>query len=388
MSKNYRLKGLLPNEQKETKESNEKWDFGTVVNGQRQIDNLLGFSCYTLGYNRPDLIDYVCDNLKNRKPEIGEQFASRVDDNFLNDVTYQLTDTLYDMSNGYRMFFSMSGSDANEGAIKLAAAYHKLKGNKNKKKIVSFKESYHGSTYLTQGLGLIAMTDPYYSLDRAPFVKIIKRNFATEDIDWSEVACIMVESCAWLNELNADPPEFWKKLDDIRKEHDVLIIVDDVFMGGGKTGNWFGWQHLKMSDTESFKPDIFTMGKAITGGFFQLAITLYSEKIAEQIPERFNWDHGYTYSFCLPGILSVLKTMEILKHENVFGNNSLTNEHGSRFDINNTRARNIFESNGYTVVNQLGNMFNTTDGRDYYFYIIPFTATDEYFDVLEKETKR
>ena len=63
------------------------------------------------------------------------------------------------------MFFAMSGSDANEGAIKLAAAYHKLKGNKNKKKIVSFKESYHGSTYLTQGLGLIAMTDPYYSLE-------------------------------------------------------------------------------------------------------------------------------------------------------------------------------------------------------------------------------
>ena len=65
-------------------------------------------------------------------------------------------------------------------------------------------------------------------------------------------------------------------------------------------------------------PDIFTMGKAITAGFFPLSATMYGPKIAEVLPDNFNWEHGFTYNFSQAGILSCIKYLEILNDERPF----------------------------------------------------------------------
>ena len=82
--------------------------------------------------------------------------------------------------------------------------------------------------------------------------------------------------------------------------YDIPIIVDDIFMGGGKLGKFFGWE------TTPFRPSIFTMGKALTGGHFPLSMTCYDDYIDKALGDNFNWDHGYTYSFFNFGIISVL----------------------------------------------------------------------------------
>lgn len=386
MNNNYRIKGLIPGPQRDISISTTKWDFGNIIDGQKKIDNLLGFGCYTLGFNRVDIIDFVCENLKTRRPEIAEDFSSIRANNLLNDVTLELSEELNWMSNGYKSFFALSGSDANEGAIKLASAYHDLKGNKHKKTIVSFKDSYHGSTFLTQGLSDQNIIDPYYTLEKYSFIKNLHRDFDVAHTNWTDVSCIVVESRSWTNHLENDSIDFWKKLDHIRNTYDVLIIIDDIFIGGGKSGHFFGWSHLRKGQNERFKPDIFTMGKGITGGYFPLSITLYNEKIDDILPKDFNWQHGFTYSFSLSGILSMIKFIKILKDENIYGTNTyLQGYDDSKFYNNTNTASNIFIKNSFEIHNQLGCMFSVKKDDKKYFYVIPLNATKEYFDILQEE---
>jgi adenosylmethionine-8-amino-7-oxononanoate aminotransferase len=386
---NNRIKGLIPGPQKDLSISTTKWDFGNIVDGKKIIDSLLGFGCYTLGFNRHDIIDYVCENLKTKRPEIAEDLSGVRENNMLNDVTFELTDELYWMTGGYKSFFALSGSDANEGAIKLASAYHDLKGNTHKKNIVSFKDSFHGSTFLTQGLSSSIIINPYYTLEKYSFVKNIDRTFDVNEIDWKNVSCIVVESRSWTNHLEEDSMDFWKKLDDIRNEYDVLIIIDDIFIGGGKSGHFFGWERLRQGINKKFRPDIFTMAKGITGGYFPLSITLYNQKIDAVLPKNFNWEHGFTYSFSLAGILSVIKVLKILKEENIYGTKTYVHndQDDSKFNTNNRNAANIFKQNGFEINNQLGSMFSVKKNNNKYFYVIPLNATKEYFDILQEELK-
>jgi acetylornithine aminotransferase/acetylornithine/N-succinyldiaminopimelate aminotransferase len=269
-------------------------------------------------------------------------------------------------------FFSLSGSDANEGAVKLASAYHFQKGNHHKKFVVGFENSYHGSTWLTMSIGHENFLDkPFYTLDPYQSIKRIPRDFSDDCIDWNSVAAIMIETCAYGQEMHPPTSEFWARLDRIREKHDVLIIIDDVFMGGGKTGDYVGWKKFNI------EPDISTMGKAITAGFFPLSMALYNKKIEDVLPKDFRWEHGFTYSFSLAGIASAMKYLEILERDNLLANH----------DRLVSTAVSVFQDSGFNIVSQFGLHFSVYNGQEKPFYIIPVNATDEYFDVLKENLK-
>ena len=119
------------------------------------------------------------------------------------------------------------------------------------------------------------------------------------------------------------------------------------------------------------------MGKAITGGFFPLSVTMYSKKIDEVLPDDFDWEHGFTYNYSLPGVLSCIKYIDIIHKE------QLMSQH---HDIVAT-AKSIFEEAGYNIMGQFGTLFDLMRGDDHKFFIIPINATYEYFDVLRKQIK-
>ena len=360
------LKGLIPGTQKNINVSPEKWEYGNVINNNKKIDAFLGLGCFTLGFKRHDIIDHVCEQLKHHVYDNAE--ALFVEENiYLHNIAFQLSEKLYQITDGYKSFFALSGSDANEGAVKLAAAYHKLKGN-NKDKVIAFHNSYHGSTFLNHNMGNALSEDPFYNLKKYDGVQLIKKDFEKDSVDWGSVMCIIVETRSWSSLLNPEPEGFWQKLKDIQGEHDVLIIIDDIFIGGGKTGQFVGWQHLDI------KPDIFTMGKSITGGYFPLSVTLYNEKVYSVLPKNFVWDHGFTYSFSSAGILSTLKYMDILEKEKIFEN----------IEAVRTRAEHVFYRCNYKVINNLGVMYFIQRQDSSLFYIIPLNATDEYFQLLEQ----
>lgn len=362
-----KYKGLVPDRQpEEIHYPLPKWKYGEIRNGRKVIDPILQYGCYVLGYDNEEIIDFVSESLKSNKPEIGEFYMPQNDNARLNHISFDFSDKINKIS-GMNTFFALSGSDSNEGAVKLAAAYHFEKGNHHKKTIVGFEKSYHGSTFLTMSIGHDNFMDaPFYTLDPYQIVKRIPRNFTDDCVDWNSVAAIMIETCAYGFEMIPPTPEFWARLDRIRVEHDVLIIIDDIFMGGGKTGTYIGWEKMNI------KPDISTMGKAITAGFFPLSMVLYNKKIQDTLPKNFRWEHGFTYNFSLPGIASATKYLDILRRDKLFENHH---------KLLNT-ATTVFQETGFDIKYQFGLHFKITKDDQKYFYIIPVNANDEYFEIL------
>jgi adenosylmethionine-8-amino-7-oxononanoate aminotransferase len=344
-----------------------QWQYGEVRGGRKVIDAILQYGCYVLGYNNEEIIDFVSDTLKSNRPEIGELYMPRSSEGRLNHISFDFSNRIHNMT-GMNTFFALSGSDSNEGAVKLASAYHHAKGNFHKKTIVGFEKSYHGSTWLTMSIGHDNFMDqPFYTLDPYQSVKRIPRDFTDDCVDWNSVAAIMIETCAYGYTMVPPSAEFWARLDRIRLEYDVLIIIDDIFMGGGKTGDYIGWEKMNI------RPDISTMGKAITAGFFPLSMVLYNNKIKETLPKDFRWEHGFTYSFSLPGIASATKYLDILERDNLLANH----------DRLVSTAESIFKDSEFDIVNQFGLHFKIANEKKKYLYIIPVNATDEYFDVLK-----
>ena len=368
--------GLLPEVQPDNMELElplPYWKFGEVRDGRKVVDPILQYGCYVLGYHNQEIIDYVYNTMKYNKPEIGEHFMPKTDTLRLNHLSFQLADRVREIS-GMNSFYALSGSDANEGAVKLACAYQFQKKNYHKKTIVGFLDSYHGSTNLTGSIGHDNfMDDPFYTLDPNPSVKRIPRDTSKfGEVDWDSVAAIVIETCAYGGDMTPPSAEFWASLDEIRKKHDVIIIIDDIFMGGGKSGTYLGWENMNI------RPDISTMGKAITGGFFPLSMVLFNDKIRDALPKNFNWEHGFTYCFSLPGVASAVKYLEILERDKLLENHDSIVE----------RATKIFEDAGYTVFNRFGLHYKIRKQHDSWlekhFYVVPIAADDEYFEALEE----
>jgi putrescine---pyruvate transaminase len=364
-----KYKGLIPNEQRETVYPPlPRWQYGEIRDGRKIVDPILHYGCFVLGYENNEIVDFVADTIKNNRPEIAEIMMPRTSDVRLNHISLDFVDRIHKIS-GMNSFFALSGSDANEGAVKLASAYHYQKGNHHKKTIVGFEKSYHGSTSLTMSIGHDNFMDkPFYTLSPHQCVKRIPRDFADDCVDWNSVAAIMIETCAYGDAMIPPSSEFWAKLDRIRNEYDVLVIIDDVFMGGGKTGDYIGWQKF------NFRPDISTMGKAITAGFFPLSMVLYNQRVADTLPKDFRWEHGFTYCFSLAGIASAMKYLDILERDNLLANHDRLVK----------TAQDIFKECGFNIRSQFGLHFKIANDYEKYFYIIPVNATDEYFDVLKE----
>ena len=361
------LKGLIPGVQQLTNVAKPHWQYGYIKDGKKIIDPLLHYGCFVLGFQRDDILDYVFNNIKV-KPEIAESIVKN-EDLYLNNATYKLSDTLYGMT-GYKSIFALSGSDANEGAIKLASAYQKIVGQNKRKKIVCFENSYHGSTFLNYNMGDSLFEDPLYTMKPYSEVIRLKRDFDPSSVNWDEVMCIMVETCSYGQQLRPNSQDFWDKITQIQHSG-VMLILDDIFIGGGKTGTFVGWRKLPVM------PDIFTMGKAITAGFFPLSATMYGPKVAEVLPDDFNWEHGFTYNFSQAGILSCIKYIEVLHDERPLDDhNKIT-----------MTARTIMTESGYKILGEFGTHFDIQRDDDHKFFIIPINATEEYFSILKEQLK-
>lgn len=368
MKYNGLITGVQP---KEVLPQLPRWQYGEIQEGRKVIDPILHFGCFVLGYKNDEIVDFVSEVVKSNKPELGEKLMPNTKDVRLNHISFEFADRIHNIT-GMMPFFQLSGSDANEGAIKLASAYHFQKGNLHKKIIVGFEKSYHGSTWMTMSVGHENFMDkPFYTLDPYQSVKRIPRNFTDDCVDWNSVAAIVIETCSYGQAITPPSLEFWSRLDHIRNEYDVLIIIDDIFMGGGKTGDFVGWKKFNI------QPDISTMGKAITAGFFPLSMVLYNNKIKEVLPHDFCWEHGFTYNFSLAGIASSMKYLDILERENLLADHDRLVK----------TAQSIFDESEFDVKSRFGLNFKIANEHEKHFYMIPVNATDEYFEVLKDNLK-
>jgi adenosylmethionine-8-amino-7-oxononanoate aminotransferase len=353
-------------------------EYGFVDNGEDLLDLSLGScGCFPIGFKRTDIIDVVNNQMKKHPFTSGEFFATTP-------AVLELGERLYKMSGGYRSIFSLSGSDAIEGALRVAQLYN------GRNKFLGFKKSYHGSTYLSSSVSDATYMTSVFGKDPRCIVSDYNLDLITDDL-----CAVVIETASWQNGLYNPGKEFWEGLRKKCTDKNIVLIVDDIAMCGGKTGTFFGWTGL-------VEPDIFTMGKGLSGGYFPLSATLIHERVYNAMKDKL-WVHGFSYSFSLSGIYSTLAYLDIIERENIFANFSKLerwgkavcdrfleaklitgyNHHGLVFNLELLQDKpleEVFERFLYSYGISAG-LWN--EGGSGLLFIIPLTADAMWFEEFE-----
>lgn len=353
-------------------------EYGFVDNGEDLLDLSLGScGCFPIGFKRTDIIDAVNNQMKKHPFTSGEFFATTP-------AVLELGERLYEMSGGYRSIFSLSGSDAIEGALRVAQLYN------GRNKFLGFKKSYHGSTYLSSSVSDATYMTSVFGKDPRCVVSDYNLDLITDDL-----CAVVIETASWQNGLYNPGKEFWEGLRKKCTDKNIVLIVDDIAMCGGKTGTFFGWTGL-------VEPDIFTMGKGLSGGYFPLSATLIHDRVYNVMKDKL-WVHGFSYSFSLSGIYSTLAYLDIIERENIFANFSKLerwgkavcdrflaaklitgyNNHGLVFNLELLQDKpleEVFERFLYSYGISAG-LWN--EGGSGLLFIIPLTADAMWFEEFE-----
>ena len=206
-----------------------------------------------------------------------------------------------------RVFFSDSGSVAVEVALKMAFQYWNSQGNSQKNKILAFSKGYHGDTF-----GAMSVCDPVTGMHSA-FEGILHKNIFAEapgcafgeewdekyisdfasklDQNHEEIAAVIIEPIVQgAGGMRIYSPEFLKSVRALCDKYDVLLILDEIATGFGRTGKLFAYEHADVC------PDILCVGKALTGGYMSLAATLTTKKVMSGVEANGNvLMHGPTF---------------------------------------------------------------------------------------------
>jgi acetylornithine/N-succinyldiaminopimelate aminotransferase len=245
-------------------------------NGKRYLDFLQGWAVNCLGHSNPGMIAAM--NAQARKL-INPSPA------FYNEPMIRLSNLLTEQSCFDRVFFANSGAEANEGAIKLARKWGQLHKS-GAHEIITFEHSFHGRTLATMS----ASGKPGWDTMFAPQVP----GFPKAELNDLDSVCklisdktvaVMVEPIQGEGGVIPTTADFMQGLRALTREHQVLLIVDEVQAGCGRTGKLFAYQHYNIT------PDIMTLGKGIGGGV-PLAALLATEQVACFVPG----DQGGTYN--------------------------------------------------------------------------------------------
>ncbi len=221
----------------------------TSVDGDRYLDFLSGIAVNALGYGHPRLLDAITRQAKS---------FMHLSNVFYQEPQVELAELLLRHTGYGRVFFSNSGTEAMEGALKLARRW----GNaREKTEILAFSGGFHGRTYGA----LSIMAKPLYKAGMEPFLP----NTAILPFNNSEALrkAVNKQTCAVVLEFLQGEggivfaePDFVNTLLELQEEFGFLIIGDEIQAGAGRTGKFFGFDHFLV------KPDIVTMAKGIGGG--------------------------------------------------------------------------------------------------------------------------
>ncbi len=259
----------------------------TDADGRRYLDGLSGQWCVNVGYGRERLARAAAQQLK----QLAFHPLTRS-----HPPAIALAERLNEMLGGDRAaLFSNSGSEANEAAFKLVRQYHALRGEPQRFKIIARYRGYHGSTLgalaatgqslrrfayepLAPGFLHVAPPDPF----RYPEVTDLEdygRKCAADlertiEFELPEtVAAVIMEPIITGGGILIAPDSYLPAVRAACDRHGVLLIIDEVICGFGRTGTWFG------HDQSGVRPDIVTMAKGITSAYFPLAATVVSDAV-------------------------------------------------------------------------------------------------------------
>ncbi|MGN0028024.1 MAG: aspartate aminotransferase family protein, partial [Clostridium sp.] len=245
--------------------------------GNKYLDFTSGIGVNSLGYGNPDWVKAITDAAGNL------QHISNI---FLNSTTLKLAEELITKTNMCKVFFSNSGAEANEGAIKLARKYSFDKYGLNRNKVLTLNNSFHGRTLAA----LTATGQDKFHNYFFPFPEGFDYFEANNITDFknklsSDVCAVMMEAIQGEGGVNPLNKDFVDEVYKICKENDIILIFDEVQCGIGRTGKVFGFQYFHI------QPDIVTMAKGLGAGL-PIGGLLCNKKLSEVFNPG---DHGTTF---------------------------------------------------------------------------------------------
>lgn len=267
------------------------------LEGRRYLDLLGGIAVNSLGYNHPRLVKVLL-----------EQGQRVIHCSNLIYHSYQgvLAQRLANLSGMSKVFFTNSGTEAIEGAMKIARAYARLKGHSDKSVILALKNSFHGRTF---GALSITAQEEYQAPFRplVPDVEIVPElSAAAIEKSFSDRVCALVlEPIQGEGGIHAVPNEVLAVARKLCDENDALLILDEIQCGLGRTGKHFAFQH------QGIEPDIVTLAKSLAAGF-PLGAILGSAKVADSLKPG---DHGTTFGGGPLACRLALEVLDIIDEE-------------------------------------------------------------------------
>ena len=273
------------------------------IEGKRYLDFCAGIAVFALGYNNRE----YNDALKNQIDKV-----IHTSNYYYNVPAIEAAKKIKKASGMDRIFFTNSGAEAVEGALKAARKYAYLKDGSTDHEIIAMNHSFHGRT-----MGALAVTGN--AKYREPFEPLIGNiKFADYNDIESVKAQLTDKTCAIILEtvqgegcLVPAKEEFLKEIRSICDERDILLILDEIQCGMGRTGYMFAWQKFGV------KPDIMTTAKALGCGV-PVGAFLMTEKVGQHSLEA--GDHGTTYGGNPLACAAVEKVLDLFERNHIIEN--------------------------------------------------------------------
>lgn len=295
--------------------------------GNRLIDGMSGLWCVNVGYGRKELAEAAYEAML-QLPYYNSFFQTT--NPYATELAAKLASLL--PAGLSRIMFANSGSEANDTALKLIRYYWNLQGKPQKKIHISREYAYHGVTMAAASLSGLTPMHPQFDLPLAGFEKVptvywymfgegkdpdaygieVARKLDEKILELGpdRVASFSAEPIHGAGGLLFPPDSYWAEIQRICRKHDVLLHIDEVITGFGRTGEWFG------SQTFGIAPDIMTMAKGIASGYQPISAIALGPRVGEALATA-NEElvHGYTWSGHPVACAVSLKNLEIIERE-------------------------------------------------------------------------
>jgi putrescine aminotransferase len=305
--------------------------------GHRLIDGFAGLWCVSVGHRRREIIEAVHEQMETLEYFTtfhGQSHPKAIE---LSEKLCSMFPPEYELQH---VMYSSGGSEANETNIKLARLYWSLQGQDRRFVVVGRNNGYHGLTIGTMtATGIHPMRwnfgpeAPGFSHIAAPYCYQCELGLEVETCGLAcaneferyiaehgaeSIAAFIAEPVMGAGGIIPPPPGYFQRIRELCDEHGILLILDEVVCGFGRTGSMFGFEQYGV------RPDIVTLAKGITSGYIPLGASVVSEKIyrtiADRLPEQMPISHGFTYSGHPVACAAALANISVIENDDLVTN--------------------------------------------------------------------
>lgn len=296
--------------------------------GNKILDGMAGLWCVAIGYGRDELADAAAKQMKEL-PYYNLFFQTA------HPPVLELAKVISDIAPAgmNHVFFTGSGSEGNDTMLRMVRHYWAIKGQPNKKTIISRKNGYHGSTVAGASLGGMTYMHEQGDLPIPGITHIAQPYWYGEGGDMSpeefgvwaanqleekilelgvdNVGAFIAEPIQGAGGVIVPPATYWPRIKEILAKYDILFVADEVICGFGRTGEWFG------SDFYDLKPHMMTIAKGLTSGYIPMGGLIVHDDVVAVLNEGGDFNHGFTYSGHPVAAAVALENIRILRDEKI-----------------------------------------------------------------------